>query len=401
MKHSFFQVFLIVVLIAPLFTEAQTQVPQEDDSVQEAEEFLQENEELLEDTDVSETDPLEDFDFREYYKELENYDHLQEQLLEIYGITEEDMLGPFDIKSRPDEIPQADQDVEFWIKTNHDLDNAMVYWSINGEVKKEGYGEDTFEFKTGEIGEEYTVEVEAHLQDGTVRNDSFSFSPADVDMIWETDTHTPAPYKGKSLSSSLNNGKMSVIALPNFEGSGYLEDPNDYIFSWKINGSDHRSGRGKNAISFDISDLSYKRDIGLEVRSLNGDMVLRKKVPFPKEAEPEVLLYKKDSYGVNYNLAINDLEDHTLEQEVINLKAEPFFYSNPEKNSLEIDWQMNNETIPDLTNSLDAEFGVDNDFQGRSKISVSVDNKDNFREKSKVDLILQVNNEARRSSGGI
>ncbi len=334
----------------------------------------------------------ENFSFEDMVSDIHE-SKLYKELIEQFNLTEE-LKDFFTLETHPQKniIPKPKEKVALVIKTTLDSKTTHYTWIVDQKIIKEGYGLTTFDFTTKEIGESSNVSVIIKTDSGLERTKSITLTPATVDVFWQTDTYTPALYKGKNLNSSYNKGKIDFIALPNFTGTDKIENPNNYIYTWLLNGSQYRSGRGMNSISLDLSELLIKSTVQVGIKPLNSEVVLRENINFPNFVKPEVLIYKTDSsYGTDYNKAINYLKEYQLNQDLLTVKAEPLFFTNFKESDLEINWSMNNSIIPSFKDSYKAYFSVDRDFTGKSSVSVSIKNKDNIREKFDSNVLFSVN----------
>ncbi|MGM0482736.1 MAG: hypothetical protein ACQEP6_02645 [Patescibacteria group bacterium] len=342
-----------------------------------------------EEENSQENEEMSDFNIEEYVNDLRDSD-LYEQLMEYHGFTEDDFTGSFEMNIRGGEMPSAGEKVEFWTRTSLNKERSMFTWYVNGEKKDNGYGLDTFETEVKEAGGEMVVKVHMKTDNGTEKSDSITFTSGEVDVIWQTDTYTPAFYKGKPLSSRADKSQMDIIAIPNFTKGKQIEDPDQYIFTWKVDGSEYRSARGLNSITLDLSEISRRSGIEVKIQPLNSELKLAKSISFPKSGTPDVLMYAEDSYGMDYSRAINHMGTFSLDHEKISVKAEPLFFTKKNGEEVEIEWSMNNEPLPDFDGNDKAGFSIEREFTGESSISVSIDNKNNLREKVNSEVIFDV-----------
>jgi hypothetical protein len=98
------------------------------------------------------------------------------------------------------EKPGANQDVYAEIESYAiDLSRSQVTWLINGVIKKQGFGERTFSFKTGPLGSSMNLRVVAISPQGQSIEEEIVIQTSEVDLIWKADSYTPPFYKGKAL----------------------------------------------------------------------------------------------------------------------------------------------------------------------------------------------------------
>lgn len=391
---------LIAVFIFPLILGAQTGFFQEPQPP--TQEEIMSMYPQTQTFEVPEFDPedigamnIDDFNFNDMfdsYQDVRNSDFVRD-VLRYYGV-DRDAISVFEVNITPETVPGPNEKVELRVRTNVKESVAMFVWSINGEVVEEGYGLNRYSFTTGEIGESHLVQVRMTASDGRVSVGQMLVTPAEVDIYWQANTYAPVQYKGKRLSPRADNGTLDFVAMPKFTDEGLIEDPNKYIFSWTVNGIRHSAGRGRDTLSLDLSDYPKRVRIGLTVEPVVGGRSLIKEISFPNQGEPEVLLYKKDLYGVDYSRAVNYTDEFQMRDESLSIKMEPLFFTAKQKDALLVKWFMNREPIPDFENDTLVNFAVDRDFTGVSEISVSVKNESNIRERSDSDLTISVERSA-------
>lgn len=372
----------ILLLVGPVFLSAQTEFLEQNSDSEDFEKYLEDMQKSA----------IDNFSFEDMASDIYDSD-LYKELLEYYNL-DEGSKEFFTLETLPNKniVPKPKEKIGLIIKTGLDSRTIHYTWMMDQEIIEEGYGLSIFNFTTKEIGEETNVSVILKTDSGIERTKSITVTPAVVDFFWQTDTYTPPIYKGKKLSSGSNNGKIDFIAIPNFTGTDRIENPNDYIYSWRLNGSNYKSGRGMNSVSIDLSDILTKSNVQVAIKPLESEEVLRESISFPNFGKPEILIYPTDSYGTNYSKAINYLNEYSLNQDLLTVKAEPMFFTHFQKDDLKINWSMNNNPIASFNNNNKAYFSVDRDFTGRSSVSVSIENKDNFREKVNSDVLFSVNN---------
>lgn len=371
----------VLLLISPASLSAQTEFMAQNPDSEDFQKYLEDMQKSA----------IDNFSFEDMASEIYDSD-LYKELLEHYNLDTESREF-FTLETLPSKnmVPKPKEKIGLIVKTGLDSKTIHYTWVMDQEVVEEGYGLDIFNFTTKEIGEETNISVILKTDSGIERTKSITVTPAVVDFFWQTDTYTPPIYKGKKLSSGSNNGKIEFIAIPNFTGTDAVENPNDYIYSWRLNGSNYRSGRGMNSVSIDLSDILTKSSVKVAIKPLESKEVLRESINFPRFGKPEILIYPTDSYGINYSKAINYLNEYSLNQEFLTVKAEPVFFTYFQKDDLKINWSMNSNPIESFNNNDKAYFSVDRDFTGKSSVSVSIENKENFREKVNSNVLFSVN----------
>ncbi|MDP1625373.1 MAG: hypothetical protein Q8L64_06475 [bacterium] len=232
------------------------------------------------------------------------------------------------------------------------LDSALVVWSIDGKEVQRGVGLKSLSARAGGVGSMSTIHVSVVTVGTGTFNTSIVIRPADVALVWESDTYTPPFYKGKALHSY--NGAFKVIALPEFvDFSGKRINPKELIYSWSKNGEvqANASGYGKN--TFITSQTSYLRpgeDIMVEVSAPRDNIVARRSVTI-SPIVPKIVFYENSGlYGTLYEKSL--LRSVNLVNDEVEIVAEPYFFSVPVRNSaaLSYSWKLNGQTVPSFQN---------------------------------------------------
>lgn len=336
----------------------------------------------------------EDYTYQELISEVYN-SPMYKELMKLYGLDEESKTY-FTLETFPNKnvAPKPYQNIKLAVKSSYFNSNTVYYtWTVDDEVIEEGYGLNILDITTKGVGESSVVSVNIKTDSGVEKNKSLTLTPATIDIFWQTNTYTPPVYKGKSLSSGSNKGKIDFIAIPNFTGTDKVENPDEYIYSWMLDGSNYKSGRGVNSISINLSDILSKSRVQISIKTLENEMIFKESLNFPNLGKPDIFVYATDSYGTDYSRALNYLKEYSLNQDLFTVKVEPMFFTNFKEDDLEINWFMNNNPISDFKDNRKAYFSVDRGFTGKSYVTVSVENRDNFREKIKSNVLFSVNNE--------
>lgn len=217
------------------------------------------------------------------------------------------------------------------------LNTLEVTWSLDGKVQKKGIGEKDFQFTTEGLGSVSTVTVST-----SEFTKSITLRPAELDIVWQTNTYVPPFYKGKALDG--RQSSMEFIALPSlFNTNGTLIDPKTLTYTWYRNGSvlGTLSGYGKQVISNGSGILLKPFTIEVEASTPDGSQKIRKGIEI-QNIEPEVVFYENHPlYGIMYNRALP--QEFSLLSKEISLVVAPYFFETNQRNnpSLSYDWQMN------------------------------------------------------------
>lgn len=247
------------------------------------------------------------------------------------------------------EFPKPNQTVYISAQSySTDLDKAVFKWRVDGKAYAEGVGLREISVKTGKTGTLTAVTVEVSTADfGVIRND-LAFRPADVTLLWQSDTYVPPFYEGKALHSF--NGSFKVTAIPEFfDATGKRISPKDLVYTWKKNGQVQGDASGFGKDSFVGSQTSYLREgeeISVEVSSPKESLAGTASVTLAPRV-PEIVFYENSPlYGAVYEKALSGSFD--LLSEEITLQAEPFYVSVTDRRGgfLSFDWKMNGADVP-------------------------------------------------------
>lgn len=212
---------------------------------------------------------------------------------------------------------------------------SEIGWYIDGKLIKSGVGLKNFSFRTGNSGQKIELRVVIKTENGIFEN-TISFAPLGITLIYEPRVFTPPFYKGKGLPA--HQSAIRILAIPEGVGSG----TNDFVYKWTLNSKvlDTESGLGKNYVDI-IGDRPWRSiDLALHVESAKNQFVADKYFNL-ETIEPEILVYKNDpQYGILFNRAVLPGEIFTGKE--ITLNAFPFSYSTTKTGlGLTYEWMMN------------------------------------------------------------
>ncbi len=264
------------------------------------------------------------------------------------GAVSEKTIGGSLVATLIPKEPGANQEVKVNLAGyGYNLDESKILWYINGSPIQDATGKKSMFIKTPNIGEVMTLNILVITSSGRTIAKKIVFSPAEVDLVWEADTYTPAFFNGARLATV--NSLIKVTAIPQIiDKSGQPMSSKDLVFTWK---KDYRnlvkdSGLGKESIYFNAGLTSTSHNIEVTVSSPSDSSRAYKKIQIVVN-NPEILVYPYlPLTGANYSKAIKTLYQSSKKDE--SFKAEPFFFNNSEvkRNSIYYFWQANNKKIP-------------------------------------------------------
>jgi hypothetical protein len=256
------------------------------------------------------------------------------------------------------------------------LDKSTISWYINGELTERGLGIKNISFKTGNTGEESSINVVIQKPDGTTLEKNYSITPAEVDISYEAINYTPPFYKGKTLFGF--QSLVKFVAFPNFvDENGNQIDTNNIVYTWEINGTvdGQRSGTGKDVYVTEGGILGRPIEVNLTASPVNSNQKARViRTFFPTPAE--LAVYEKNPiYGTLFEKRI--VGDFNLNRTEIEFEVFPFYFDNNifyDGNAFT--WKVNGE---ESTSSTDPRFITlrrTDDNPGAAGISVEIRHND-------------------------
>lgn len=186
-----------------------------------------------------------------------------------------------------------------------DLENAVIIWMVNDAEAARGRGLQTHTLTAPALGKETAVEV---LVDGAadIASAALTFRSVEIDLLWDSDSHTPPFYKGRALPSA--GGTLGAEAVVRFKRSdGSYVPPKDITYSWSVDSSPvpSLSGRGKSSARIASPSLFGSKRISVEARSVDGFFSGNASVVI-SSVEPSLYLYMNHPlFGILYHRALN------------------------------------------------------------------------------------------------
>jgi len=128
-----------------------------------------------------------------------------------------------------------------------DLGTSEIAWYKNGVFQSKGSGKRSFSFVVGGLGSSNTITAVILTQGGKTFTKRIVFRPAEVDLLWESNSTVPPFYEGKALASK--QSVIKIVAVPNIiDLNGKKISSKNLVYRWKkdwqVLGS--LSGFGKN-----------------------------------------------------------------------------------------------------------------------------------------------------------
>jgi len=274
------------------------------------------------------------------------------------------------------ESPGANTDVEIVLQSfSIDLDDAVIAWYEDGVKKIEGPARKTYTFRTGQAGKSMRVAVT--ITWGTIIAEKvFVVNPADVDLVWEASTYTPAIYKGKAPISP--GSTVLITAIPSFvsEAGGKLP-ASDLVYTWERDFSTlhSQSGKGKRTLAIEMKGRS-ETTVKLSVREASGALSASNKIIL-RPTNPVLRFYEEHPLlGTKYERALGP--NFVLRSEENTLRTEPYgMYSSGEP--LMYKWLVDGRDAIEHQESRNLiTVRKEKESKGRSTLSLTVSNPSKF-----------------------
>lgn len=251
-----------------------------------------------------------------------------------------------------------------------DLTNLTISWYVNGKKIGGGVGSTSVDVMTGTLGSETDIRAVASGIE-TQASASVALVPAQMDLLWESDSFTPPYYRGRALPSPGTAIRLQV--LTHFtKAKGVSMPDSDVTFTWKRNGQiiGDVSGKGKSVAVIGTSMAPHNDIISVIAISSDGSRSGEVSTVIP-EVDPALMLYEDHPlFGIRFDNALTD--DSSVSENEMSFAVVPYFA--PIKSvtdpNLQYEWSVNN--IP-----------VSSDARQGNEITISAD-------KSKGDAALSV-----------
>lgn len=195
---------------------------------------------------------------------------------------------------------------------------ATVSWFIDGERQPDLENERSITLSTGDAGEKLSVRVVLTKAGSPTLSKELTLIPSVVDVVVETNSYTPAFYKGRSLPT--NNAPIKLIAVVD-EGSN--APLSAYTYKWSRAGSVLFGGpiKGKYAVNI-TSSLFGEEEISVEVFASDGRTVGKGGAEI-NLVEPEIHFYE---YSPLRGLLLREVQNpFSFVSDETTLFGEPYF----------------------------------------------------------------------------
>jgi len=263
---------------------------------------------------------------------------------------------------------------------NFDLTRANIVWTLNGKIIKSGRGENKINFKAGALGAEGLLYATITTPEGAIIKKVLIFNPADIDLLWQTNTYIPYFYEGKALPSGA--AKIKMGAVPYFIYKGGKIAINNVFFKWFLNGNLMEQGWGKDNFEFKTPAFSGSpSEVMVEASSETKIISQKKKIVIINE-KPTIKFYEYDfAYKIKPKTTFNSFS--VAPGEKISILAEPFFIPKDKLSEITYEWRVNGEKTKNSTPFNVLGFASDFASYGEVRVSLKIKVKNLFEEITK------------------
>jgi hypothetical protein len=234
-----------------------------------------------------------------------------------------------------------------------DLNRATLTWRVNGTLIEQGLGRTQISFTTGSIGKTTTVSLSASLAEGTQAQKTLSITPADVDLILESNSYTHPFYKGKSLPPP--NSTITLIAVPHFKTSGGARlNERNLIYTWSDTGKTlgPASGTGKNTLTVTGPQIFRNKTYTVTVRSQDGSLVATRSLTVAPSSNTVHMYEAHPLLGALLEMSL--FGSVPIRGSEMSVLVEPYHFSTTERTSTNVQysWSLNGSRTDNPGNDM-------------------------------------------------
>ncbi|MDP3965293.1 MAG: hypothetical protein Q8Q13_00650 [bacterium] len=227
-----------------------------------------------------------------------------------------------------------------------DLERSDITWYADRNIIAQGLGTTETDIAAGTAGTEIDVVVIAQDASGRTASGEAFIRPAEVDLVWESDSYVPPFYRGRALPSA--GTKIRAYAIAQLKLSNGTPVPeSDITYTWRRNGSviQTASGRGRSFAIFSAPTLFGTDLIEIEAVSAYGTLSGKAGLSI-SSVEPVLGLYDDHPvFGILYNnkfgitASVKDAEKTFV--------AVPYFAqaNSSDDSQLVYNWRVNGQSV--------------------------------------------------------
>lgn len=208
---------------------------------------------------------------------------------------------PLDMSMAP-EYPAAGEEVRLSVKSyGINLERSTIVWYADGKEFARNATETSV--MAGKLGSSKEITVVAEEPDGLIGSGSARIRPAEVDLLWESDSYAPPYFQGRTLAGS--GARIRAQAIARFvRADGTTIAAGDVIYSWYRGSTRFANGRGRSSVEFAGPALFSNETIVVIAESVDGSYRGRASVRIDG-VDPTIELYENHPlFGVLYHRAL-------------------------------------------------------------------------------------------------
>lgn len=256
-----------------------------------------------------------------------------------------------------------------------DLDRSQIIWHAGESVLAEGVGIKEATITAGPIGTVTTISVDIESDNGDLGHAEARIAPAELDLLWTTDSYAPPFFKGRRLAG--NGATISASAIAHFTNGTTTVRESNIVYTWYRNDSvvASVSGRGKSHATLQGPARGAET---IRVVAESADRLQRAEASATVTAlDPKIVLYENHPlFGVLYHRAIVG-DVNTIEQE-LKVTAVPYFARTKSPRTLSYEWSVNDSAVPPDPSTPGTLIIAAKGYTGPAAISLSVMNPDDI-----------------------
>lgn len=290
------------------------------------------------------------------------------------------------------ESPKPGEEVTIVANTyGMDINTNLIVWKLNGKEALKGIGQKKFVFKVGNTGTVTNVSLSILPKNGPAIDKDFSFTPIDVDILWQAKTYTPPFYKGKALYTP--ESEVVFTSLPNISIDGTKIDPTDVVYKWKLNYDleNEASGFGKNSYLFKGPIILRENLIQSNVYAASKPEIQGGNKIRLTNNYPTALVYEDHPLlGVLFNKALRN--EYELKDSEVKFSAFPFYFSTANKNSfVSYKWNIDEASLGIPQNQNSVIFRKISSIKGSASVNVTIGNPSHILQQASTGFQISYN----------
>jgi hypothetical protein len=223
-----------------------------------------------------------------------------------------------------------------------DLADSAIEWTVNGASAGSGQ---SIQIALGKIGSATNVAVSVSGGNGSA-SAQLTLVPTSIDLLWESDSYTPAFYEGRALPTP--GSSIRVMAIPHFtRPDGTNVAAANIIYTWKNNGAviQSASGIGNSSLVVPAAILFGSDAITLDARTQDGTLSGEASVTVRTE-DPQLVLYENNPlFGIMFHQAL--AAQSAASESETSFVAVPYFAdaASPRDQNVNYAWSVNGAPI--------------------------------------------------------